>query len=93
MILNGILNYYSFANNRPRLILIYWILRKSLAKTLAIKLKIKTVSNVYTRFGINITHEIPGIGREINFAKPNLLPTPKNFKGRTNFTDYLKVVE
>ena len=59
-ILNGSLNYYSFTNNKPSLILIYWILRKSLAKTLATKLKLKTARKVYLKFGINIKYRVPG---------------------------------
>lgn len=93
MILNGILNYYSFANNRPNLILIYWILRKSLAKTLAGKLKLGTVSKVYQKFGININYLIPGTDKVINFESPELTTTPKRFLGKTDFSDFLKVVD
>lgn len=94
MIWNGYINYYSFADNKPRLVLIYWILRKSLAKTLATKLKLGTVRKVYLKFGVNLRYEIPGAENKIiEFTKGNLLPTPKNFKGKTNFVDNLKVVE
>jgi 5-methylcytosine-specific restriction endonuclease McrA len=93
MIWNGYLNYYSFTNNKPKLILIYWILRKSLAKTLAAKLNLKTVRKVYLKFGINISFRIPNTDRVIDFSKPDLLPTPIDFKGNTNFNEVLSVVD
>lgn len=93
MILNGILNYYSFVNNKPSLILIYWILRKSLAKTLATKLKVGSVRKVYLKLGIKIKYRIPETDKEIDFARPSLLPTPKNFLGNTNFSDSLRVID
>lgn len=93
MILNGVLNYYSFANNKPTLIVIYWILRKSLAKTLATKLKLKTVRKVYLKFGINIKYLIPETDKVIDFSRPDLLPTPKKFLGNTDFTDSLRVID
>ena len=93
MILNGVLNYYTFVNNKPSLILIYWILRKSLAKTLATKLKLGTVRKVYLKFGINIKYRIPETDKVIDFSRPSLLPTPKKFLGNTDFTDSLRVVD
>lgn len=84
MILNGIFNYYSFVNNRPRLSTIYWILRKSLAKTLAMKLQLKSSRKVYQKMGINIEHRIRNSNGEevvLDFKTPSLLPQPKNFLG------------
>lgn len=93
MILNGILNYYSFPNNKPSLILIYWILRKSLAKTLAAKLRLNRVRKVYLKFGVDIKYRIPETDKIIDFARPSLLPTPKKFLGNTDFTDSLRVID
>lgn len=93
MILNGVLNYYSFSNNKPSLILIYWILRKSLAKTLATKLKLGTVRKVYLKFGVDIKYRIPETDKVIDFSRPSLLPTPKKFRGNTDFTDTLRVID
>lgn len=93
MILNGLFNYYSFVNNKPRLILIYWILRKSLAKTLAAKLKLGTARKVHLKLGINLTYKVPETGKEIDFSRPSLLPTPNKFNGNTNLTDSLRVVD
>lgn len=93
MILNGLLNYYSFVKNKPNLIIIYWILRVSLAKTLATKLKLGTVRKVYLKFGINIQYNIPSTDKCIDFAKPNLEAQTQNFKGNTDFTDNLRVID
>jgi hypothetical protein len=50
--LRGILNYYSIANNRKRLISrIIYLLWKSCGKTLAVKYKLKRISKVIGRFG------------------------------------------
>ena len=95
-ILNGFLNYYSFANNRPRLYIIYWILRKSLAKTLAAKLNLQTVRKVYYRFTKDIKYTIlkqDGKEATIDFKCPSLLPAPKNFLGSRNFGDPLGIVD
>jgi hypothetical protein len=85
VILNEVFNYYSFVDNRPRLIVVYWILRKSLAKTLATKLRLKSSTQVYLKFGINIKYKIPNTGVSIDFARPSLAVSPKNFIGTTVF--------
>ena len=48
---NGILNYYSFASNYPKLSLIIWYLRASCALTLANKYKLKTMGKAFAKFG------------------------------------------
>nr|ATI20213.1 group II intron reverse transcriptase/maturase [Juglanconis oblonga]ATI20375.1 group II intron reverse transcriptase/maturase [Juglanconis oblonga] len=93
MILNGLFNYYSFASNKTDLELIYWILRVSLAKTLAGKLKLGTFRKVYLKFGINLNYTIPGTDKTIDFARPDLVVNTKNFKGDTDFTDHLRVID
>ena len=93
MMLNGLVNYYSFANNKTALSLFHWILRKSLAKTLAAKLKLGSVRKVYLKFGANINYRIPGTDREINFECPDLTVNPKKFLGNTDFTDSLRVMD
>ena len=93
MILSGILNYYSFANNRPELRIIHWILKKSLAKTLAIKLNLKSVRKVYLKLGSDISYKIPDTNKSINFRVPDLSTNLKDFKGETILKDELRVVE
>lgn len=93
MILSGLLNYYSFVNNRPRLGTIYWILRSSLAKTLAAKLQLNSVRKVYLKFGIGINYKIPETDVEINFKCPDLSVTPKAFKGGMTRPDQISVLD
>lgn len=80
-ILNEVFDYYSFVDNRPRLIVVYWILRKSLAKTLATKLRLRSSRQVYLKFGINIKYRIPNTGVVIAFSRPSLAVSPNNFTG------------
>ena len=80
-ILNEVFDYYSFVDNRPRLIVVYWILRKSLAKTLATKLRFKYSRQVYLKFGINIKYRIPNTGVVIAFSRPSLAVSPNNLIG------------
>lgn len=51
---NGIVNYYSFASNRPKLGYIVWLLRASCALTLANKYKFKTMRKSFKKFGFNL---------------------------------------
>jgi len=52
--IHGILNFYSFASNRFRLWRVIWLLKASCALTLARKLKLKTIKQVFKRFGPNL---------------------------------------
>lgn len=88
-ILNEVFDYYSFVDNRPRLIVVYWILRKSLAKTLAAKLRLKTSRQVYLKLGANIKYTNPKTGVVIAFSRPSLAVSPNNFTG--DFTTVLKL--
>jgi len=88
--LNEVLNYYSFVDNRPTLIVVYFILRKSLAKTIATKLRLESTRQVYLKFGTNMKYTIPNTGVEIDFAPPSLAVSPNNFRGTTVFKDPLE---
>jgi len=68
-------------------------LKHSLAKTIAAKYHLGTIRKVYLRYGKNIKHRIPDTDKTIDFAKPNLSRSPKSFKGNTDFTDELRIVE
>lgn len=50
-IISGILNYYSFVNSKSSLWSICALYRKTAALTLADKLKLRTASKVFTKFG------------------------------------------
>ena len=91
--LNGYVNYYSFANNKPKLISIYWILRKSLSKTIANKLKLNSVRKVYQKFSIHISYKNPINNKTIDFSRPNLATTPKKFLGVNNFNNPLRIID
>lgn len=51
MKVQGIVNYYSFAGNRGKLIKIVELLRLSCALTFALKYKLRTAAKVFKRFG------------------------------------------
>lgn len=89
-IVNGILNYYSFADNRLRLNKIVWILRESLRKTICVKLKLNK-KNFLRKFGKNITVKTflkkkDGI-KLTSFISPDLTRRPMNFLGGAIFRD------
>lgn len=51
-----------------------------------------TVRKVYLKFGIDLSYLIPSTDRTIDFARP-ILKTKKDFKGSTDFTDSLRVID
>ena len=86
-ILNGILNYYSFVDNKSRLNIVYWILKSGLAKTIAAKKKLKSMKKVFTKYGNNLELS------EIPFKCPSLENTPKNFGSNLHKNDYASYLE
>jgi hypothetical protein len=60
-LVNGILNYYSFASNRPKLGYIIWLLRASCALTIANKYKLKTMSKAFKKHGFNLKDPETGL--------------------------------
>jgi hypothetical protein len=74
-VLNGILNYYSFVDNRSRLNVIYWILLFGLAKTIANKKKMKSMKRVFKKYG----KELQFLPESVPFDRPNLDRKPKRF--------------
>lgn len=87
--LTGILNYYSFADNRPKLLKIHWFLRESLRKTICRKLDTGTVA-FHRRFGKNISMSYKIKGDEYkttNFNKPILTRSPMKFLCSASFWD------
>lgn len=90
-ILNGFLNYYSFADNRPLLSTIHWILKESLAKT--IRRKESMGKRLFLRkFGKDITLKIlrrDGKLVKLDFQCPPLLRNPLDFRGTEYHRDPL----
>nr|ACD85984.1 putative reverse-transcriptase protein [Volvox carteri f. nagariensis]ACX84835.1 putative reverse-transcriptase-like protein [Volvox carteri f. nagariensis]ACY06074.1 putative reverse-transcriptase-like protein [Volvox carteri f. nagariensis] len=74
--INGILNYYSFADNRSSLGSIVRLLTHSCALTLALKYKLRTAAKAYHMFGTNLTCKTTGKG----IAKPTILIKTRQFK-------------
>ncbi|YP_008475018.1 hypothetical protein, partial (mitochondrion) [Candida oxycetoniae] len=64
---NGILSFYSFASNFPKLSTIIWYLKASCALTLANKYKLKTMAKAFSKFGKNLTDP----NTRISFRQPS----------------------
>lgn len=93
-ILQGVMNYYSFCDNRLKLNKIHWILKESLRKTISRKLKINKTEFLY-KFGNNITHKFTlenDRERIISFKSPDLIRNPMRFFGTAKFTDPFAIV-
>lgn len=77
----GLLNYYSFADNKKQFLKIKWILGESLMKTLMSKLD-KSKKEIINKFGRKLTVSYKGpkdIDRTIDFHWPDLTRTPMFF--------------
>jgi group II intron reverse transcriptase/maturase len=75
-ILRGYLNYYSFANNYPRVAAsLEWILKGSCSRLLAAKFKLRTIGQVIKKYGKDLK------GRDkIAFYKPSYKTNVWDFK-------------
>lgn len=94
-ILQGLTNYYSFVDNRPRLNKIVWILRESLRKTISRKLKLNK-SGFLSRYGKYIklsTKNKEGGIKVVSFVGPELRRRPMWFLGATKFYDPFSIVD
>ena len=89
-ILRGIINYYSFVNNKPMLQIIVWILRFSCVFTLCRKWNLRP-KKVWTKLGKNLTYKFKN--RSVSFYAPDLKPTPLTFtmKGQPRVLDSSKL--
>lgn len=68
-IVRGIVNYYSFADNRSSLGSIVRLLHMSCARTLALKYKLRHVAKAYKQFGKLLTCP----DKDVSLYKPNIL--------------------
>lgn len=90
-ILSGFLNYYSFSDNRYTLRRIYYILKRSLQKTICRKLNIG-IRECLKEYGRNVTLSIKkrnGENVKLNFVCPSLKRNPLNFMGTQKYEDPL----
>lgn len=89
-IVTGILNYYSFVDNRRYLNKVVWILKESLRKTISRKLKIN--GKIFSRkFGEDIVYKKydkrSETTRFVIFCQPDLTRRPMLFLGKAIFDD------
>ena len=74
-VVRGILNYYSFADNRSSLGSIVRYLRMSCARTLALKYKLRFMAKAYKKFGSNLACPETSVG----LYKPGSLARIRQF--------------
>ena len=87
--IHGLLNYYSFASNRIESQNIIWILRLSLAKTLARKLKLRSARQAFKKFGPYLKDP----STELKIYVPSCLPTIHKYNNVENITSATKIFE
>ena len=76
--IRGLFNYYTFASNRVKLLNAQWILHYSLAKTLALKLKLGSAAQAFRKFG----HLLKDPETGIEFAKFTSAKAIHEFNGK-----------
>jgi len=54
MVLQGLVNFYSFADNRPRMQFLQFIIQHSCAKLIARKFKLHSRAQVFKKYGNKI---------------------------------------
>jgi hypothetical protein len=92
-VLAGFLNYFSFIDNREKLLKVYWALKESLRKTICRKLEIGKKAFI-SQFGPQIILKIrkgDGTTVELDFKCPGLKSQREYFMGTTKFADPLQV--
>lgn len=92
-VVNGLMNYYSFVDNRPRLKKIVWVIKESLRKTLARKYKLNKAQFKH-RFGEEITtvKEVNGKQIKTKFLTPDYTRRPMHFLGHKKIQDPFKTI-
>lgn len=87
--MRGLYTFYSFAGNRKRLNLVFWILKSSCALTLAKKYKMFTQGAIFKKYGKLLT--CPETGIEI--FKPDTLKAIHDYKERSvpNNLDFMDI--
>lgn len=72
--------YYSFAKNRQKLRVVFWILKSSCALTLAKKFKLKTQGKVFKKYGENLECPIT----KVQLFKPSTFQAILDYKEKGN---------
>ena len=78
--IQGILNYYTFAANRIEIQNLIWIFRQSLAKTLARKLKLKSMRQAFKKYGPLLKDPFT----DLKLLVPKSLPTIHKYNVKEN---------
>lgn len=92
-ILFGILNYWSFVDNRSNLLKVYWVLKRSLSLLIRVKEKLN-FSEFLEKYGKNISLSIrrrDGKLVKLDFPPPILTHRPNYFLGMKFFDDPLSI--
>lgn len=79
----GLINYYSFATNRPKLWRIIWLLKASCALTLVSKLKLDNMGKAFKRFGKVLTD--PDTGE--SFYQPKTMAVTHTYRVKSPVVD------
>jgi group II intron reverse transcriptase/maturase len=87
--IHGLLNYYTFAGNRIETQNLIWILRHSLAKTLARKFKLSSSRQAFKKFGPNLKDPTT----DVEVFVPKTLPTIHKYNVNELSTEPTKLME
>lgn len=85
----GFINYYTFAANRIETQNLIWILRLSLAKTLARKFKLKSARQAFIKFGPRLRDP----DTEIEMIVPKSLPTIHKYNVKETLAQPTEIIE
>lgn len=87
--INGFLNYYTFAANRIETQNLIWILRLSLAKTLARKFKLRSARLVFKKFGPFLKDPTT----DLEVITPKSLPTIHKYNVKEVLAEPTQILE
>lgn len=87
--IHGVLNYYSFAGNRVKILNLIWIFKHSLAKTLARKYKLRSSRQVFKKFGTSLKD--PQTGMQL--YAPKSLPVIHKYNNTDNLTPATELMD
>lgn len=85
----GLLNYYTFAANRIETQNLIWILRLSLAKTLARKFKLRSARQAFKKYGPHLKDP----ETELEIKVPKSLPTIHKYNVKEVLTEPDKILD
>lgn len=87
--IHGLINYYSFAANRIEIQNLIWLLRLSLAKTLARKFKLSSARSAFKKFGPNLKDP----QTDVKLFVPKSMKTIHHYNTSINLTKPENIIE